>query len=72
MKKFRKDTETGKWTDGIIYLSCGMHIDVKYHDEVVTGTIEYSDMWNGGNYLVLDDNQGSLPMFDPVIEGELK
>ena len=68
MKSFCRDTESGKWTDGDIYLSSGMHICMKYYGEVVTGTIEYSDMWDGGYYLVLDDNQGSLPMFGNEIE----
>ena len=71
MKKYTKDTENGKWTDGSIYLSCGMHINMKYHDEVVSGTIEYSEMWNGGYFLRLDDNKGSLPMFGSEIEAEL-
>lgn len=72
MNKYCKNKENGKWTDGNIYLSCGMHINMKYGEEVVSGTVEYSDMWSGGYFLVLDDDQGSLPMFGPEIEAELK
>jgi len=71
LNKYSKDKESGKWTNCSIYLSCGMHINMKYHDEVVSGTVEYSDMWNGGYYLVLDDHKGSLPMFGPEIEVEV-
>lgn len=71
MEKFRKD-ETGKWTNTAgVRLSCGDHVNYNYNGEMVSGTIEYSDMWNGGYYLVLDDDKGSLPMFGTEIEAGL-
>ena len=72
MEKYRKDKDNNKWTNGKgIYLSCGTHINLKRDDEVVSGIVEYNEMWNGGYYLVLDDNKGSIPMFGAEIEAEL-
>lgn len=72
MEIYKKD-ETNKWTnDNGVRLSCGNQVNYKYNGEVVSGTVQYSDMWNGGYYLVLDNDQGSLPMFGNEIEVELK
>lgn len=69
LKKYSRDKVSGKWVDSTgVFLSCGNHVCMKYHGEVVCGTIEYDEMWNGGYYLVLDNGEGSLPMFGPEIE----
>lgn len=66
MEKWKK--VEGKWTNEKgAFLSCGDHIAMKYGDDVEEGTVEYSEMWSGGYYLVLDDGAGSLPMFGSVL-----
>lgn len=72
MEIFRRDSRNKWTTEKGIQLNCGNHINYKYNGKIVSGTVEYSEMWNGGYYLILDNNEGSLPMFGNEIQAEVK
>ena len=72
MKKWLRDKDNGKWKDDSgAFLSCGVHIAMKYGADIEKGTIQYDELWNGGYYLVLDEGAGKLPMFGDTLYAEI-
>lgn len=64
MENITFNKSTGRYSIGDKELTCGTTIKIELEDELISARVEHSINWSKGYYLILEDNRGSIPLFN--------